>query len=265
MVAEAIPNTENHVDANVIGVWPLELGMRTHDAGLLTRGLELADGQWRELGADGLTSQARYWIDDIWMIGALQIEAWRATGDPVYLDRAAKVAGAYIARLQQPNGLFHHGPNAPFFWGRGNGWVAAGLAEVLSELPREHEQFGAVAKGFERMMHALREHQAPDGMWRQLIDYPGAWKETSCTAMFGFAMVAGVKAGLLGGADDWEGAYRRAWSALSAYVNEAGEVEMVCVGTGQSHEADYYLNRPSVTGDLHGQAPVLWFAAELLD
>ena len=79
LLAEAIPNTANHVDANVYGVWPLELYRRTGDPADLARGLAMADGQWAKVTPDGLTAQARYWIDDIWMIGSLQVEAWRAT------------------------------------------------------------------------------------------------------------------------------------------------------------------------------------------
>lgn len=262
LVAEAVPNTANHVDVNVYGVWPLEAGMRTGDADLIRRGLEMADGQWRETGSDGLTHQARYWIDDIWMIGALQIQAYRATGERKYLDRAALTARRYIERLQQSNGLFHHGPEAPFFWARGNGWVAAGLAEVLSELPADHPDHPVVIAGYRKMMAALLRHQAEDGMWRQLIDYPDAWKESSGTAMFGFAMAVGVRRGILTDPAYTE-AYRRAWLGLSGYVQPDGQLTSVCVGTGQSKDAKYYLARPTVTGDLHGQAALLWFAAEL--
>ncbi|KQY28744.1 hypothetical protein ASD21_02750 [Caulobacter sp. Root1455] len=260
LLAAHIVNTANHVDVNVYGVWPLELYRRTRDQADLERGLALADGQWRDPRPDGLSAQSRFWIDDIWMIGALQLQAWRATGETRYLDRAAHTAQAYVERLQQPNGLIHHGPDAPFFWGRGNGWVAAGLAEVLSELPPTHARFAAVHAGYRKMMAALLRYQADDGMWRQLIDYPDAWKETSSTAMFGFAMTVGVGRGLLR-----EKAYRtagdRAWKALAAYVGADGQVSDVCIGTGQSQDAAYYLNRPRTTGDLHGQAPVMWFAA----
>ncbi|MEZ0242500.1 MAG: glycoside hydrolase family 88 protein, partial [Sphingomonas sp.] len=156
VIAANLPNTLNHVDANVFGVWPLELARQGQgDATGKALGLAMADGQWRETTLDGLTQQARYWIDDIWMIGALQIAAWRVTRDRTYLDRAALMARLYVAKLQQPNGLFHHGPDAPFFWGRGNGWVAAGLAEILSELPRTHADHGAIAAGYRRMMAAL--------------------------------------------------------------------------------------------------------------
>lgn len=262
LLADRLPNSANHVDANVYGVWPLGLARRSGDAADRARGLAMADGQWRTLGEHGLTTQTRWWIDDVWMIGALQVEAFRLTRDPVYLDRAAAMARAYVARLQQPNGLFHHGPDAPFFWARGNGWVAAGLAEILSELPATHPHHRQIAAGYRRMMAALLGHQAPGGMWRQLIDDPGAWPETSGTAMFGFAMAVGVRRGLLTD-PAYADAARRAWAALGAYVGEDGQLSEVSIGTGQSRDAAYYLGRPRVTGDLHGQAALLWFAAEM--
>jgi rhamnogalacturonyl hydrolase YesR len=262
MIEARLPNTENHVDANVYGVWPIELSLRSGDAALRSRGVALADNQWRETGPDGLSRQARYWIDDVWMIGALQIQAWRATRERRFLDRAALTARLYLTRLQQPNGLFHHGPDAPFFWGRGNGWVAAGLAEILSELPPDHPDHAAILAGYRRMMAALLAHQAEDGMWRQLVDRPESWKETSATAMFGFAMAVGTRRGLLTD-PAYERAVGRAWNALADYVDTDGRLSQVCVGTGQSRDVAYYLGRPTVTGDLHGQAALLWFAAEL--
>lgn len=263
VIAARLPNTLNHVDANVFGVWPLALGKAgLAGAAETVSGLAMADGQWAHTTPDGLTRQARYWIDDIWMIGALQNAAWRATGDRRYLDRSALTARLYVARLQQPNGLFHHGPEAPFFWGRGNGWVAAGLAEILSELPRSHPAYRPIADGFRKMMAALLRTQTEDGMWRQLIDHPEAWKETSGTAMFGYAFAVGVRRGILSGGA-YPAATRRAWAALTAYVGPDGKLSDVCVGTGQSQDPSYYLGRPKVTGDLHGQAALLWFAAEM--
>lgn len=261
LIAAALPNTENHVDANVYGVWPLELARKGGGGELLARGLAMADGQWRETTPDGLTSQARYWIDDVWMIGALQVQAWRATYRRRYIDRAALMARRYLARLQQPNGLFHHGPNAPFFWARGNGWVAAGLAEILADLPRNHPDRVAIASGYRRMMAALLAHQAASGMWRQLIDREDSWEESSATAMFGFAMQSGARHALLD--RTYAEAAKRAWTALAAHVGPDGRLAEICVGTGQSKDPAYYLARPRVTGDLHGQAALLWFAAAM--
>jgi rhamnogalacturonyl hydrolase YesR len=256
---EGIENTANHVDANVYGILPLELYRQTGNSRFYKQGIELADRQWTDPLPGGLTPQTRYWIDDVWMIGSLQIESYRATGDTVYLNRAVVETVAYLNKLQQPNGLFHHGPEAPFFWGRGNGWVAAGLAEVISELPEDHPQFGAIEEGYVKMMDALLQYQSEDGMWRQLIDVDSSWEESSCTGMFGYAIAVGVQKGILD-ARLFGPSYRKAWLSLTNHITKEGKVTDVCVGTGQSKQIDYYLNRPKVTGDFHGQAPVLWLA-----
>ena len=71
----------------------------------------------------------------MYMLTILELQAYRATGDSKYLDRAANEMVAYLDKLQQPNGLFYHAPDVPFFWGRGDGWVAAGMTEMLRSLP----------------------------------------------------------------------------------------------------------------------------------
>jgi len=113
------------------------------------------------------------------------------------------------------------------------------------------------------MMKTLLRYQAEDGMWRQLIDRKESFKETSATAMFGYAMAVGVRKGLLTG-EIYGPAIDRAWNALTQYIDARGMIREVCVGTGQSTDLNFYLTRPRVTGDLHGQAPLLWFIYEYL-
>ena len=43
------------------------------------------------------------------------------------------------------------------------------------------------------MMAALLQFQSDNSMWRQLIDYEYALVESSCTAMFSYAMTVGVR------------------------------------------------------------------------
>jgi unsaturated rhamnogalacturonyl hydrolase len=254
----------NHVDNSVFGAVPLELYLQTGHARYRALGLAFADGQWDNADAAGLTRQTRYWIDDMYMITALQAQAFRATGELRYLDRAAAEMVVYLDRLQQPNGLFFHAPDTPFHWGRGNGWMAAGMTELLRSLPEDHRLRARILAGYHAMMATLLRHQAPDGMWRQLIDRPEAWAESSSTGMFTLAFVTGVKRGWLDAAA-FGPAARRGWLALVDHLDEAAAVRDVCVGTGARNDLQYYLDRPRVTGDLHGQAPVLWCAAALLD
>ena len=259
----ALVHGKRHVDYSMLGSVPFEIYMQTKKPSYLEMGRAIADRQWDGATPDGLTVETRFWIDDMYMITILEVQAYRATGDAKYLDRAAKEMVAYLDRLQQPNGLFDHAPDAPFHWGRGNGWVAAGRSELLRALPENHPQRPRVLAGYQKMMHTLLKYQGKDGMWRQLIDHPEAWPESSSTGMFTFAMVTGVKNGWLVGRE-YRKAARKGWLAVVKYIDANGDVQSVCEGTGKNNDLEYYLKRARLTGDLHGQAPILWAASALL-
>jgi len=261
---QKIVSWELHVDHNIFGIVPLELYIRTKDPQYLPLGKKLADQQWAKPTPDGLSGETRFWIDDMYMITILQVQAYRATGDKVYLDRAALEMVAYLDKLQKPNGLFFHGPEFPFFWGRGNGWVAGGMSELLSELPKNHPKRARIMEGYQKMMASLLKYQDADGVWHQLIDHPESYQESSSTAMFTFAMITGVKKGWLP-AKPYAQAARKGWLGLNKlFIDKDGLVDKVCVGTGQTNSLDFYLNRPTEKGNPHGQAPVLWCINALL-
>ena len=263
---------EPHVDYRVFGIVPLEIYLQTKQQKYLDLGQSLADKQWEKTTPDGITSEARYWIDDMYMITAVQVQAYRATHDARYLDRAAATMAAYLDKLQQPNGLFFHAADSPFYWGRGNGWVAAGMTELLRSLPKDHPRRARILDGYKKMMASLLKFQGEDGLWRQLIDHPESWAETSSTGMFTFAVVTGVKNGWLP-AKTYGPAARKAWLGLLKHIDGEANVQDVCVGTNKANlevgpnldtQLKYYLARQRHSGDLHGQAPVLWSATALL-
>ena len=262
-VHDQVPDGRDEEDDEVFGLVPLEIYRQTHNVKYLNLGKSFADRQWAAPRTDGLSGESRFWIDDMYMITMLQVEAFRATGDRKYIDRAALEMTAYLDKLQQPNGLFYHRPDAPFFWGRGNGWVAAGMAELLRSLPANNPHRGRILAGYRKMMNALLQSQAKDGMWRELVDDDAAWEETSSTGMFTFAMITGVKNGWL---DEkvYGPAVRRAWLALVGHIDQNDNMTSVCESTDPGKNANYYLMQKRETGDLHGEAPVLWAATALL-
>ena len=95
--------------------------------------MSYADSQWelpkeatsqeKEWAEKGYTWQTRLWIDDMYMITILQIEAYKVTKEIKYINRAAEEMVLYLDKLQRPNGLFYHALDVPFYWGRGNGWI----------------------------------------------------------------------------------------------------------------------------------------------
>ena len=254
---------KHHVDYSVSGSVPFEIYIASKNPQYLSFGHEFADRQWESPNPDGLSQETRYWIDDMFMITILQVQAFRATANSKYLDRAAREMVAYLDRLQQPNGLFYHAPDAPFFWGRGNGWVAAGMTELLRSLPKNHPQRLRIMTAYLAMMKSLVELQGQDGMWRQLLDHAEAWPESSSTGMFTYAMITGVKNGWLN-EKVYAPAARKGWLALVGQLEPNGDIRNVCEGTGRKNDLNYYLERKRNTGDLHGQAPVLWCASALL-
>jgi rhamnogalacturonyl hydrolase YesR len=263
----------NHVDFCVFGSVPLELYMKTRQQKYLDLGLMYADAQWtlpenakskeKSWADQGYTWQTRIWIDDMFMITAVQAQAYRATGDKKYISRAAKEMILYLDTIQLENGLFYHSPEAKFSWARGNGWMAVGMAEVLRSLPKNDPHKDRILAGYKKMMAALLKFQEPDGMWRQIIDDPEAWKETSGTAMFTYAMITGVKNGWLD-KKMYGTAARKGWLALISYINQDDDQTEVCEGTDIENNRAHYMNRKRIVGDLHGQAPILWCATALI-
>lgn len=270
-----------HVDYSVFGAVPLQIYCLNSDPRALALGLDYADNQWSEPSSDpaewsltkvpyekqlewlskGYSPQTRLWIDDMYMITFLQLQAYRATGDVKYMERSAKELALYLTTLQQENGLFLHTTEAPYYWGRGNGWVAAGMAMMLKVLPKENEHYGTIEKSYLKMMSALLEYQREGGLWGQLVDDRDSWGETSCTAMFTYAFIEGYAAGILD--RRYAKAARKAWIALCGKLDNFA-LEDVCVGTNGNPDRQFYLDRPRKTGNDHGQCAMMWVANSLV-
>ncbi len=264
----------NHVDLNMFGCLPLEFYQVTGQQKYLELGLPYADTQWQLPGnanaeekawvEKGHSWQTRLWIDDMFMITIVQSQAYKATGNREYIDRAAREMVLYLDELQRPNGLFYHAPDAPYYWARGNGWMVAGMTELLQYLPEDNPDRPRILDGYRLMMNSLLRYQADSGIWNQLIDEPDFWPETSGSAMFTFAIINGVKNGWLE-EPEYVDVARRGWLALIPYITPEGDVTQVCIGTNKSPDRRHYYDRPRQTGDFHGQAPVLWCASSLLE
>ncbi|MCQ2391989.1 MAG: glycoside hydrolase family 88 protein [Kiritimatiellae bacterium] len=279
-----------HVDDTIFGSIPYQIFLYTADPKYLAEGARYADTQWtppcegtvKERHAapfdvqnafwqKGYTPQTRLWIDDMYMIIAIQSQAYRATGDRKYIDRTAKEMCLYLDELQlkegKAKGLFYHAPDVHYVWGRGDGWMAGGMTMVLKYLPEDSEYRPRIMQGYKLMMEALLKYQRPDGMWSQLVDMPDEprnWAESSCTAMFAYAFITGVKKGWLC-PKKYGPAARKAWIALCDQLDENANVPTVCCGTGKKDDLQYYFDRIRVHGDPHGQAPMLWCANALLE
>lgn len=279
-----------HVDDTIAGIVPYEIYRVNGDPRCFKMGNYYADTQWsppsegtlhaRHTPKDpeearrvqerywslGYTPQTRLWIDDMYMIIALQEQAARVKNDRTYLNRAAHEMCFYLDELQLKDGaakgLFYHAPDAPYVWGRGCGWMAAGMALVLSQNPDEPDR-AKIMKGYCGMMDTLLKFQRDDGLWGQLVDEPESWGESSGSAMFTYAFIVGVKNGWLDEAT-FGLAARKAYLKLCSMLDQYGNLADVCTGTGKKNDHQYYLDRARVNGDPHGQASLMWCVNALL-
>lgn len=248
---------------------------------------KMSDGdwaKWEKYIQEGYSWQTRLWIDDMFMITALQLQAYQATrNDPScntdpwwqaktnsenrYLDRAVREMKLYIETIQGEDGLYWHSPAAKFFWARGNGWMAVGMPQMLKVIgdnPAYAEEAALLRREYESMMSSLLKYQQLTGMWAQLVDKTAMWSETSGTAMFTYAFIEGVNNGWLD-SKKYGTAARKAWKALMSYLNPNYDIREVCEGTGTGTSEQYYRDRKRYTGDTHGQAAMLWCACGLTE
>jgi unsaturated rhamnogalacturonyl hydrolase len=238
-----------------------ELATTEDDAaarGLALEGASLASAQ----KSGGLAQYGQGWTDDMFMATAILARVASFPGHVGDLDTAARLLIDYAARLQRPDGIFVHATDGPVAWGRGNGFAALGLMEALTALPERHPARSHVLEIFQRQMAAVKTMQAPDGMWRQIIDEPGAYREETATAMLLSAMARGIRLGWLD--RSYVLVVQRAWRALAAHVAGDGTLVDVCAGTGAGPTKRYYLDRPAMEGgDDRGGAMALLGAVEM--
>jgi unsaturated rhamnogalacturonyl hydrolase len=204
------------------------------------------------------------WSDSLFMDVPILAKAGALTGDRRYFDMAAR----HVAFMQQivlrADGLYRHQASADAAWGRGNAFPALGLALTLSELPREHPAYPRLLAAFQSHMRALARFQDENGMWRNVIDRPGAYPEYSATAMIATAMLRGVRHGWLQ-RRIYQPLVDSAWQAILTRTGEDGRIVDVCESTGtRGLTDDDYLRRSALLGpDDRGGGMAMFFATEL--
>jgi unsaturated rhamnogalacturonyl hydrolase len=213
--------------------------------------------------ADGIAEYGQGWTDDMFMAAAVLARVGRMPDHGGDLELLARFIVDYAGRLQRPDGVFIHATDGPFAWGRGNGFAALGLMETLTALPDRHPMREPILAIYRRQMTAMKTQQSPDGMWREVIDEPGAYREETATAMLMTAMARGIRLGWIDAS--FTPVVDRAWRGLAAHVKEDGTIVDVCTGTGAGPTKRYYLDRAAITGaDDRGGALALFASMEMM-
>ena len=234
----------------------------------------VSSGQFRL--ADGSLARNRplaksLWLDDLYMSVPCLAQAGKLTGDRRYYDDAARQVLQYADRMfVRERGLFMHGwvegmsYHPAFHWARANGWALMAMAELLDVLPADHPQCAKVLELFRAHAAGLIAVQGHAGLWHQLLDRRESYEETSASAMFVFGISRGINRGWLDPLAFGPPA-SLGWNAVAKKVNERGQVEGTCVGTGMGWDSMFYLYRPVHLLAAHGYGPVFLAGAEMIE
>jgi rhamnogalacturonyl hydrolase YesR len=198
------------------------------------------------------------------MAGALTAEGASAQTARRYFDMAARHHAFMQPIVRRSDGLYRHQMSAEAAWGRGNAFPALGLALTLSEFPKDHPDYPRLLESYRTHMAALARFQDENGMWRNVIDRPGAYPEYSATAMIATAMLRGVRNGWIDRAT-YEPLIDKAWKAILVRTSADGLLVDVCESTGTRGLTDLdYLRRTAILGrDDRGGGMAMFFATEL--
>ena len=239
-------------------VWAEELSAASGDDRYIDFLIQVADA-YLDTNDDGLPApmDPDDRVEEVFFVAALLGRAFRHTADARYAGTLTRALSRVAA--QPESGLWWHGKASPFYWGRGNAFASLGFAEALIYLPVDQPGRDALVDTHRAHLQALIRHQDDSGAWHQVIDRPDSYLELTATSMIGYALAQGLRGGWLD--DSFRPAVDAAWAATAARIDDRGQVQGACAGTGPMPSLGDYLNRPAVDGhDDRAGSMALWFA-----
>jgi len=176
------------------------------DSAKIARATEVMEYQMRTPNVDYW-----WWVDGLYMVMPVMTKLYKLTGKQIYLDKLYDYYKyAEDLMIDPETGLFYRDAKYIYpkhksinglkdFWSRGNGWLFAGLARIINDMPENYEHRAHFISQYQKMAVALKTAQQKEGYWtRSLIDpahAPGP--ETSGTAFFTYGYLWGINNGFL--------------------------------------------------------------------
>ena len=178
--------------------------------------------------ADSKANDYWWWADALYMVMPVMTKMYKLTSDEKYLDKLYEnICYSDSIMLDQETGLYFRDGKYVYpkhktasgkkdFWARGDGWVLAGLAKVLQDMPKTYKHQNFFAEKYVNMAYGVKRLQQAEGHWtRSMMDpdqAPGY--ETSGTAFFCYGMLWGINNGYLP-KKEFEPVVEKAWNYLS--------------------------------------------------
>jgi unsaturated rhamnogalacturonyl hydrolase len=211
------------------------------------------------------------WLDDLYMSVPALAQMGKLTGERKYFDDAAKQIIQFSSRMFNKDlGVYMHGwvqgmtTHPEFHWARANGWAIMAMVELLDVLPDNHPSRETILGLLRAHVKGIASYQAGNGFWHQLLDRNDSYLETSATAIYAYCIAHAINKGWVD-AVAYAPMASLAWNAVATKVNDKGQVEGTCVGTGMGFDPAFYYYRPVNVFAAHGYGPVLLAGAEMIE
>jgi unsaturated rhamnogalacturonyl hydrolase len=232
---------------------------------IMEKSHRLKDGTW----AKPIPRVSTVWLDDLYM-GVSFLAKWgHEQGKNEYIDSAARQIIRFNKYLYDPvSGLYYHNYYADIqrpgiaHWGRANGWSILAQVSLLEYLPKDHPLRDSLLFIFDRQVYGLSKYQSETGLWHQLLDKPDSYPETSCTAMFTYAIAKGVNEGWID--KRYASIAIEGWKGIITKIDKEGAVLDVCAQTGISDDLVFYYKRPAPFNDFHATGTIMLAGIEIM-
>lgn len=230
-----------HADELCIGQFYLSMHDTFQDENMLISTKKRTDWIIENPPKSGMKAKNKQkwsWCDALFMAAPVYAHLAQIEQNDKYLTfMHNEFMDTYNHLYDKENGLFFRDDNyfekrelngEKVFWGRGNGWVVAALAQILRYLPKNYEHRNFYEDLFVKLSDRLLELRDDAGFWHaSLLDpesYPSP--ETSATALITYAMAYGVNNGLLN-KKEYIPHVEKSWYALLSIIDNDGKLGFV--------------------------------------
>lgn len=178
------------------------------------------------------------WCDALFMAPAVYVGIANIENDTTYIDAMHRQFMATYNHLYDNEEKLFFRDDSYFdkreengekiFWGRGNGWVIAGLANIIENLPKDSTLRPFYVDLFKELSEKLVQLQHEDGFWHASLLDPNSYPspETSATALITYGFAYGINNGILKERRFLESA-TKAWSSLLTAIDDEGKLGWV--------------------------------------
>lgn len=230
------------------------------------------------------------WLDGLYMGEPFYAEYSKVFNEDNWNDIANQFVWMERHALDTKTGLLYHGwdeskeqrwankqtGQSPHFWGRAMGWYAMAIVDTLEHFPKDHPRRGELVAILDRLVTAItRVQDTKSGVWWDILDLGGREKnylESSCSAMFVYAIARGVREGYLNqkhmkvAVRGWDGIKKEFIKANADGTTDwHGTVSVSGLGGNPYRDGsyEYYMSERLRVNDAKGLGPAIKAALEM--